>query len=396
MGLLKSLTRIASFFTKEILEVVRRPGALISLIFGPLIIMGIFGIGYSGVRRPLDTELVIPAQSGLSQEVGTYAPLVGPAIHVVGVTPDEQAARDRLAKQQIDLIVVAPQDVQKRFQAGQQSTITVVYNILDPVMANYADFVAYRIQEEVNHELITKAVGQGEQYALGQAGQAAGAIPPEVVASPTKATTMNIAESTPGVISFFGPAVFALILQHLAVTLTALSLIRERLSGVFEVFRISPVGALEILLGKYLALGVINLAIGGIVAAVLVTALHVPFLGGVGPFALTVGLLTFASLGLGLLFSVIADSERQAVQLSLLLLLASTFFSGFVLPVDEFIPAVRDLAYLLPVTHGIRLTQDFMLRGSTNAGWEIAALAGLGVAFFVLTYVLLRRSLRHV
>src|SRR3546814_2948786 len=62
----------------------------------------------------------------------------------------------------------------------------------------------------------------------------------------------------------------------------------------------------------------------------------------------------------------LSDSERQAVQLSLLVLLASVFFSGFVLAVDEFTPPVRAIAYTLPVTHGIQLLQDFMLRGSTT------------------------------
>ena len=69
---------------------------------------------------------------------------------------------------------------------------------------------------------------------------------------------------------------------------------------------------------------------------------------------LAIALLLVASLGLGLFIAVVSDSERQAVQLSLLVLLASVFFSGFVLPIDEFTEPVRALAYMLPVTHGIR------------------------------------------
>ena len=46
---------------------------------------------------------------------------------------------------------------------------------------------------------------------------------------------------------------------------------------------------------------------------------------------LAIALLLVASLGLGLFIAVVSDSERQAVQLSLLVLLASVFFSGFVL-----------------------------------------------------------------
>ena len=104
-------------------------------------------------------------------------------------------------------------------------------------------------------------------------------------------------------------------------------------------------------------------------------------------------LLSFASLGLGLLISTIVDSERQAVQLSMLVLLASVFFSGFVLPLDQFITPLRIAAYALPVTHAIQLLQDFMLRGDTNQSWEMLALAGIGVVFFLLTSITLRRNM---
>jgi ABC-2 type transport system permease protein len=110
--------------------------------------------------------------------------------------------------------------------------------------------------------------------------------------------------------------------------------------------------------------------------------------------ALVVVLLTFASLGLGLLISTVVDSERAAVQLSMLVLLASVFFSGFVLPLDQFITPVRILAYALPVTHGIQLLQDFMLRGSTNQAWELYALGAIGVVLFLITSVTVRRNLR--
>ena len=52
------------------------------------------------------------------------------------------------------------------------------------------------------------------------------------------------------------------------------------------------------------------------------------------------------------------------------------------------------LAYSLPVTHGIRLLQDLMLRGTTADWWQLSVLAGLVLVFLILTTVLLRRTLR--
>jgi ABC-2 type transport system permease protein len=133
--------------------------------------------------------------------------------------------------------------------------------------------------------------------------------------------------------------------------------------------------------------------ISTVTLTLMVKVLGVPLIGDPWMLAGIIALLTVAALGLGLLIAVLSDSERQAVQLSLLTLLASVFFSGFVLPIEEFTPGVRTAGYLLPVTHGIRLIQDFMLRGWTNAAWQIVALAGIGAALLLVSWVLLRRSM---
>jgi ABC-2 type transport system permease protein len=392
MALLKVLARISAVVRKELIEVVRRPGAVLSLILGPFLIMAIFGMGYSGVRRPLDTILVIPPDSGLSQDVNEYQQLVGAGFTIHEIAKDPAAAEASLRAQQIDLVVVAPADLEARFRAGEQSIVRIEYNTVDPVQANYAEFLAERLSAEINRTIIQRAAQAGEQQAIKQA-PGASLIPAEVIAQPTRVVTSNLAPTKPAVVPFFGPAVLALILQHMAVTLTALSLVRERLSGIIELFRIAPVNALEILIGKYVAFGILNGVIATAVTALLVQALGVPFLGSPLLVAGVIALLVLASLGLGLLISVISDSERQAVQLSLLVLLASVFFSGFVLSIDEFLPEVRTAAYVLPVTHGIRLVQDLLLRGTTAAWWEAGALAGIAGVLFLATWVLLRRSM---
>jgi ABC-2 type transport system permease protein len=126
----------------------------------------------------------------------------------------------------------------------------------------------------------------------------------------------------------------------------------------------------------------------------LVNLLGVPTFADPLGLALVIGLVLLASLGLGLLIAVVSDSERQAVQLSLLTLLASVFFSGFVLAIDQFTAPVRAIAYALPVTHGIRLLQDLMLRGATNVPWQGVALVAIGVVTLVAAWLVLRRQMR--
>ena len=388
------LIRLMAFVGKEIIETLRRPGAILSLVLGPFLIMAVFGLGYSGVKRPLETVVVAPATSGLPADKQTYQDLAGGGLHIGQVTQDRAAAETLLEGGNVDVVIVAPADPEAEFRAGKQSVIEVLVDAVDPVAENYAGFLASGLAAAVNREIISRAAAEGEGYAIA-AGQAeAAAIPPDVIAAPTKAEIRNIAPSTPNVIAYFAPAVLALILQHLAVTLVAMSLVRERTSGLIEIFRIAPVSAAEVLTGKLLAFGLIGAAIAGLTVALLVLGLGVPMIAHVGIVALAVGLLLLASIGLGLLIAVVSDSERQAVQLSLLVLLASVFFSGFVLPITEFTQPVRAVAYTLPVTHGIRLLQDLMLRGSTTHAWEFLALIVIAMVTLVLAWVGLRRGMR--
>ena len=385
--------RLLALVGKEMVEVIRRPGALVSLVFGPFLIMAVFGLGYNGERRPLETVVVIPPQSGLPSDAAGYQALAGGGLHISAVVPDVATAEQGLASGTTDVVVVAPPDAEAQFRAGKQSVIEVVVDTVDPLRANYAGFLAANLANGVNQAIIRKVVGEGQDLAIAAGEPNAAKIPPEVVAAPTKAELRNSAPSEPHVMAYFGPAVLALILQHLAVTLVALALVRERTSGVIEVFRVAPVNAWEVMAGKIIAYLLIGGFIAAITLALLVGVIGVPILGDPVTLALTIGLLLLASLGIGLLIAVVSDSERQAVQLSLLLLLASVFFSGFVLAITEFSEPVRAAAYLLPVTSAIGLLQDIMLRGTTGPVWRFAVLGGIAVVTLFLAWRGLRRGM---
>jgi ABC-2 type transport system permease protein len=389
-----SLVRITSFIGKELREVVRRPGVLLSLVLGPFFIMLLFGVGYTGARSPFRTEIVVPQGSQLPREQEFYEDLAPGRIEVIGISDNQGATEERLRQQEIDLMVVAPENAAAQLREGNQTEILVAWNQVDPVYDGLAHLAVATMVAELNAEIIRQAAAEGITLAEGELGPQVTNISPEVVAKPTTAVTENVAPSDPTVTNFFAPAVLALVLQHLGVTLTALSMVRERLSGQMDLFRVAPVNSMEVLVGKYIAYGLLTLLVGGIVGALMVFLLNVPIFSG---YAVAVGivlLLAFASLGVGLLISLVADSERQAVQLSMLVLLASVFFSGFVLPVQDFIGAVQYVAYALPVTHGIATLQEAMLRGEVGSLWMIGALAAIGIVLYLLSLVRLRQILR--
>jgi ABC-2 type transport system permease protein len=392
-GVAKSVTRLLAFIGRELIEVRRRPGALASLVFGPFLVMAIFGLGYNGYKKPLPTLIVIPPSSELPTDVETYRNVAGAGLEIVDVVPDATTANARLESGEVEVVAIAPDNARSTFKSGKQSTIEVRVDLADPVQAAYAGLMADQFANAVNREIIQRAVEEGQAEAEQNGVPNPDQIPPGVVAAPTHAELVNIAPVVPTVVAFFGPAVLALILQHMAVTLIALSVVRDRTSGVIEVFRVSPVSAWEIVAGKILGFAFLCAAIAFASLALLVLGLGVPMLGSAAALTGVVALLIVASLGLGLLISIISDSERQAVQLSLLVLLASVFFSGFVLPISEFNGPVRAGAYLIPVTSGISLIQDVMLRGEIREPWQAMLLAAISLVLLLACWLLLRRNM---
>jgi ABC-2 type transport system permease protein len=394
MGLPKLGVRILSLVGKEIVEVFRRPGAVLSLILGPFLILAAFGFGYQGIRRDLQALVVIDASSELPRDVATYRELGVRGVNVVEVVEDRTSAEARLKAGEVDVVLVPPADPMASIEAGEQSEVLVLTDLTDPVEANYASFLAETMSAAINREIFRFGAEEGQAYAIRIAGRDLTNVPPEVIASPTRAVVQNLAEVQPTIVGFYGPAALALVLQHMAVTLIALSIVRERASGAIDRFRSSPMRATELVAGKVLAFGLLGSAIAAISVALLVSLLGVPMLGTAAAVALVIGMLLVASLGLGLLISVVSDSERQAVQLSLLTLLASMFFSGFVLRISEFQPAIQVAAYALPVTHGISLLQELMLSGTVTQSWQLVTLTGIAGVLLVSSWVLLRRELR--
>jgi ABC-2 type transport system permease protein len=207
-------------------------------------------------------------------------------------------------------------------------------------------------------------------------------IAPEVVISPLTIDAQNVAQLEPDIVTFFAPSLLALLVQHIAVSMGVLAIVRERLGGMFELYRVAPLRNLGLLLGKYVAYSGFTLVIASIVLGVLLWGIGVPVLGSPWQLGVTLVLLTLASVGLGLLLSLLALSEHQAVQFAMLTLLAIVFFSGFVLPLDAISRPLRIVSALLPATHGVVLLQNAMLRGGPVDTQALFALLAMALLLF--------------
>ena len=211
------------------------------------------------------------------------------------------------------------------------------------------------------------------------------AIPPDVLSAPFQLQLENVAPFVPTFTGFYAPAVLALLLQHLAITLGALSMARIRIIGLMDLLRTSPVRPTEVVIGNYLSYGTLCAVAGAVLVSLVVILLDVPVFGSYALVAVALGLLIATALGLGFFISMISSSEQQAAQISMLILLGSIFFSGFVFSLDRIAWPIRAVSYVLPSTYAIRTLQDVMLRGTLRKPEDLYVLAGTALFFFLLT-----------
>lgn len=394
MRFLKRPLRVLAVTGKEVVEVVRRPRALASIVAGPVLILALFGLGFIG-QPALRTEVVVPSGVELPDDPASYASAAGSGIAVSGVTSDAAAARDRLRRHAIDLLVVAPADAREQLAAGQQVVLTVEFDSVNPYQAWLARTAGDQLASAVNRRIVEESARRAADEAAAAGRPVPPEARPELVAAPTRANVVDLAPSTPNIVAFYGIMVLALIVQHTSITVSALSTLRDRRTGAIDLLRISPIGSGEILVGKYLAFALLGTAVALIVLGVLVVAFRVPFLAGPGVVLACLALLVIASTGVGILIALVSDSDRQAIQLALLILLASVFFGGLAVDLAQFAAPIRAGAEVLPVTQAGRLLQELLLRGATDELWRLGSLTVIAGCLAVVSWLVLRRLMQR-
>lgn len=218
-------------------------------------------------------------------------------------------------------------------------------------------------------------------------------LDPEVLVRPFESETENL---VPGFITpneYFTPASVALLLQHLALTVAALSLVRDRRTGLFELMRVGPLSSIEIVVGKILAYLLVGAVVAALIVAGAVLGLQVDMPGSYAWLAVVCVALLLASLSLGMLLASFARTESQAVQFAMLALLGGLFFGGFMLPDESLGYPVRIISWLLPVTSGIDALQDIVLRGTSPDRTTLVTLGVLVAGYGTLAVLALRRQL---
>src|SRR6185503_1468715 len=426
--------RISSFLGKEMTEIFRQPLLILTLVLGPFLIMSLFGLAYPDQNRALRTTFVATNPDAFQNELVLFTEAYSSTIVDQGVETDKDLALSKLALNETDLVIVIPDAPFETIQNNQQAELEVYHNEVDPFQTGYIQTIASIYVNEVNRRILQTVTEQGQadsgslqsglETAIAKTQELRQAVSPEDANATTQAAELEkdltdlhenlstfrslasgvlfnpFSVKTSGlsgiqftVTGFFAPSVIVLLLQHLSITFAALSIVRESRSGIMELFRVAPITAFETLVGKYLSYLFFEIVLAGIITGLAIWLLRIPILGPLQDYALAVIILLFTSLGVGFLISLISQTDTQAVQYSMLLLLASIFFSGFFLDLRLMREPITALAWSLPATYGIRMLQDVMLRGSSVPPTIFQGIALIGIVLFVVDWFLLKKKM---
>lgn len=367
--------RVWAMATKEALHVRRDPRTLITAIGMPVLLTVLFGYGVSFDVDHVPVALVDLDRTAASREVAD-ALLASGELVAVGRPETTDQAEVAMLEGDAWAAVVLPRGLAADQARGERVQVQVLVDGSDGSLAN---------QVLAKADAIGRAAGTaGIEAVAGRAVE-----PPLAVEVSTRFNPSGA--SAP----FLVPGLVAYVLALVAVLLTALSVAREWERGSMEQLFATPVGRLEIVVGKllpYLALGLVQTTmVLGAGAAVF----GVPMRGLGMVFAAAV-LFLVGMLGQGLFISVLTRSQMVATQVGTFsALLPSLLLSGFLFPIANLPLPLQWLSFAIPGRWFVALLRAVLLRGAGFAEvWpSLVALAVFAVAIVGLSTARFQRRL---
>lgn len=182
----------------------------------------------------------------------------------------------------------------------------------------------------------------------------------------------------------------------LTVILTGAALIREREHGTLEHLLVMPLTAFEIALAKVWSNSLVILVAATVSLLVVVRlVLQVPIAGSVPLFLGGVVLYLFFATALGLFLGTVARTMAQFALLIILLIIVLQMLSGGSTPVESQPEWLQWMTLVLPSRHFVAFAQAIIYRGAgIDIVWpQFAAVAGIGLAFFIYSLGRFRESI---
>lgn len=348
----KSWMRLLALTRKETSQLLRDRRTLAYIVGLPLVELFLFAYAVSLTVYHIPTAIADQSRDAKSRDF-IQAFVSSQYFDFTMTVQDETQVRQAIDAGQVKAGIVIPPDFSTRLEEGNASVLILLdgsdsysvqsgYSAASLVSQSYALQISTRKTERTGGEAMVVA----------------------------EATSIPITNSfrvlyNPDFLDlwFVLPAIIGMLLQTAAVSQAALIVVREREVGTIEQILATPTRPLELLIGKMIPLLVLCFVIIGIILTLGVFWFGVAFKGSLGLYLLLALLFITSSLGLGFLISTVAKNQRQAQQISTVLMLFSMLLTGIVYPRNVMALIPRLIGSMLPLTYFIRISRGIIMKG---------------------------------
>ncbi len=372
-----SFARIGAILIKEFIQM-RRDRMTFAMMIGiPVMQLILFSYAINSDPRHLPSAIIDRDHSAFSRAIVTaFANSTYVDFTIAPSTPEE--AEEAMASGKINFIFEIPEHFGRDIARGTRPQLLIIADATDPSAASGAITAASTI---IN-------TGLAREMSGALSGLAAGPPPVDMVFqrryNPAGITQYNII-----------PGLLGIILTMTMTLMTAVALTREVERGTMENLLAMPARPLEVMIGKvlpYVLVGYIQIIVVLNAGRIL---FDIPFEGSKLLFFWISTLYILVNLLIGFLFSTVARTQMQAMQMMVFLLLPQILLSGFMFPFRGMPHWAQILGEALPATHYMRLVRGIMLKGATRFDLiaDIWPLLAMIAAISALALVRYRRTL---
>lgn len=162
---------------------------------------------------------------------------------------------------------------------------------------------------------------------------------------------------------FTVPGLVAVLTALVGISVTSLTIARERETGTFEQLLVSPLMPIEILIGKAVPAICIGMGEGSIILIAAVTVFGIPFEGSLFLLYLSLFVFICSIVGVGLFVSSLCQTQQQAILGVFVFLAPAIILSGYATPIDNMPEWMQKITLFNPVRYINFIIRGTMLRG---------------------------------
>jgi len=186
--------------------------------------------------------------------------------------------------------------------------------------------------------------------------------------------------------NFFLPGLMTVLLLFVTTLLTSFSIVREKERGTLEQLFVTPVRPLGLMMGKIVPYFVLALVEMTVILLFMRWVFFVPLHGSIVLLFAFAMCYIFAHLAIGMLISTKANSQNDAMQRAMGIMLPTIFLSGYIFPRDTMPLLFYAISFLIPATYMMDVARGIILRGAGLAElwWNGLVLLAMAVAILML------------